>query len=106
MQGLTRNLDKNFMLAAAHVWLMFNCFTLLGLVILYNVAPNWLNTDNLDNILLRDPMVFYGAVGLVLAMGPIHYTLFYFQVGEPLLFLAGNQLSYVSPVSQMFIVQS
>ena len=80
MQGLTRNLDKNFMLATVHVWTMFNCFTLLGLVVLYNVAPNWLNIDNLDNVLLRDPAVFYGAVGLVLAMGPIHYTLFYFQV--------------------------
>ena len=80
MQGLTRNLDKHFMLAAMIVWMMINCFTLLGLTVLYILVPGWLN---FNNFLLRDPVVFYGVVGLVLAMGPIHCTLFYFQVQEP-----------------------
>ena len=54
--------------------------TILVLTILYILAPGWLNVNN---FLLRDTAVFYGAVGLVLAMGPIHFTLFYYQVQEP-----------------------
>ena len=73
--------------AATVVWIFVNSFGLLVLLFLYNLAPDALN---LKSVLLRDPAVFYGAVGLVLAMGPIHYTLFYFQVRKPLLlFLVG-----------------
>ena len=84
--GLTRNVDKNFMHAATVVWIIVNSFGLLVLLFLYNLAPDALN---LKSVLLRDPAMFYGAVGLVLAMGPIHYMFFYFQVGKPLLFLVG-----------------
>ena len=87
------------MLSALLVWTMINCFTILGLTVLYIMAPGWLN---IDNFLLRDPSVFYGAVGLVLAMGPVHLTLFYYQVQKPFLvpWLGGPLL--LPPAAKLF----
>ena len=59
------------------VWLVLNCSSLVILMVLYNVAREELN---FNKTVFEDAAYFYGAVGLVLAMAPVHYGLLHYQV--------------------------
>ena len=73
-------MDKLLMRPTAIVWLVLNCSSLVILVVLYNVARDELN---FNKTVFKDPAYFYGAVGLVLAMAPVHYALLHYQVEYP-----------------------
>ena len=72
-----RNRANHLIRPTAIVWLVLNCSSLVILVVLYNVAREELN---FNNTAFKEPAWFYGAVGLVLAMAPVHYGLLHYQV--------------------------
>ena len=69
---------NRFIRPTSIVWFVLNCSSLVILVVLYNVAREALNFNK--TVLKDHPAWFYGAVGLVLAMAPVHYGLLHYQV--------------------------
>ena len=75
---IPRNRANRLIRPTSIVWLVINCSSLVILVVLYNVAREELNFNN--TVFQDHPAWFYGAVGLVLAMAPVHYGLLHYQV--------------------------
>ena len=74
---IPRKFANRLIRPTAIVWLVLNCSSLVILVVLYNVAKEELN---FNETVFKEPAWFYGAVGLVLAMAPVHYALLHYQV--------------------------